>query len=101
MGFRGLTVDETPTKINSPALLATSTTPAKTVTTPLAGRRWLRLRNEDAAISMRWGDSAITTTRGELLKAGEIVMIPVNEADVYIVAASGTPNVSVVELGMA
>lgn len=86
------------TTLKSTADLTTSTTRAKTVGTPLANRQGIYIFNNDASINMRWGDSSITTTQGARLAAGTGIWIAAGPSvDVYIIAESGSPVLSITE----
>lgn len=56
-------------------------------------------RNTDASITMYWGDSNVTTSNGQELKAGEVLTEDIISSEIYMIAASGTPVVSVIEVG--
>jgi hypothetical protein len=88
-------------RLNTPRTVALSTTPAlvSDSTTPWAMRRF---RNTDASITVYWGNSSVTgsgATKGQELKAGEILEIDYTADPVWMVAASGTPSISVIEIG--
>lgn len=52
--------------------------------------------NTDATIHMRWGNSAVTTTSGQQVRAGASVEIR-SRAKIYFIAESGTPVLSCTE----
>lgn len=69
------------------------------------GDRPLRviLKNHDASIVLYLGDSAVTSSTGLALAAGESVSLDVcatqDLTDLYCVAASGTPNLGILVIG--
>lgn len=85
--------------------VALSTTAAKVYDAAAcsAGRSCaVKIKNVDAAITVYWGGPDVnTTTKGEPLAPGESQTFEVNNtADhIYMVAASGAPNVRMVESG--
>ena len=86
------------TTLKSTADLTTSTTRAKTVATPLANRQGIYIFNNDASLNVRWGDANITTTQGARIPAGTGLWVAAGPStDVYVVAESGTPVVSITE----
>jgi hypothetical protein len=61
-----------------------------------------RFRNTDASASVFWGDVTVTassTAKGQELKAGEILEIDYTSDRIYMITASGTVDISVVEVG--
>jgi hypothetical protein len=58
-----------------------------------ASRRSLSCTNNDAASAARWGDSAVTATRGQRISAGSTVSIGATGA-VFMIAEVGAPVVS-------
>lgn len=71
----------------------TLSTTAQVVDSANANRRTLSCTNNHASIAFRWGDSAITTTRGQRVAAGATVSITGTYA-IYMIAESGAPTVS-------
>lgn len=75
--------------------VACSTTAQKLATGPC---RVLRLQNRDASIEIGFGDASITTAFAVAhtyftLPAGSVEYLQIqNPDDLYVVAASGTPN---------
>lgn len=60
-------------------------------------RRFVEVKNTDASISMYIGyNSAVSSTTGHLLKAGEAFDWDNYVGEIWFVAASGTPVVSVI-----
>lgn len=61
------------------------------------------LKNGDASIVQYLGDSAVTSSTGLSLAAGESITFDVNSlqdlTDLYCVAASGTPNLHILVIG--
>lgn len=59
-------------------------------------RTALSCTNNDASVHVRWGDSAITTTRGEQIKAGASIEIQ-NRGPIYMISESTDVQVSCTE----
>lgn len=59
-------------------------------------RTALSCTNTDASIGVRWGDSTVTTTKGQRLPAGMSIEIKARGA-VYMIAESQTVSVSCTE----
>ena len=61
-------------------------------------RIFLEIKNADAAISVYLGaDTSVTTSTGHLLKAGEAFAFENMPDEVWAIAASGTPTVTIIE----
>lgn len=87
--------------MNTPRTVSVTTTATKVsdATTPWAFRRF---RNTDASASVFWGNSSVTATstnKGQELKAGEILEINYTNSPIYMITASGTVSISVIEVG--
>lgn len=68
-------------------------------TEPWAFRRF---RNNAASTSVFFGTSTVTATstnKGQELKSGEILEIDYTNSPIYMITASGTAEISVVEVG--
>jgi hypothetical protein len=68
-------------------------------TEPWAFRRF---RNAAASTSVFWGNASVTASgaaKGQELKAGEILEIDYTNSQIYMITASGTADVSVIEVG--
>jgi hypothetical protein len=68
-------------------------------TEPWAFRRF---RNAAASASVFWGNASVTassTNKGQELKAGEILEIDYTNSQIWMITASGTADVSVIEVG--
>lgn len=92
-------------------LVATSTTAAELVAAAPT-RTALYITNEDASITVRIGDSTVENGGGTAANVGLAIMAgdtlvvagaseegaPDAKAQFYVIADSGTPNVSVMEL---
>lgn len=73
-------------------------TAAELVVAANASRRFMELKNTDAAISIYFGaDNGVTTATGHLLKAGESFGFENYVGALWAIAASGTPTVTFVE----
>lgn len=76
-------------------ITATGTATALAVSTPCI-QVVIQAHSDNAALMVRVGDSAITTSRGLQLAAGASVALSVADlADVYVIAESGSPKVCV------
>lgn len=86
-------------------VIALSTSATALPTTPLVGRQDLIIQNLDSSIAIYIGSSTVTnsgSTRGFKLSAGQSIAFSVGPGcPVYAVAASGTPDCAIVELGVA
>ena len=61
-------------------------------------RVFAEIKNTDASISVYIGpDSGVTSSNGHLLKAGEAFSFENMPDAVYMIAASGTPTVTIIE----
>jgi hypothetical protein len=85
-------------KLQTPRRVALNAVTATLVSDANKPWRERRFRNLDAAIIMYWGNSAVTIANGFEMKAGEIVTVETN-SPVYMISASGTPSVEVLEIG--
>lgn len=88
-------------KLNPPrsVTVASTATLISDADKPWVGRI---LRNTDASASIYWGDSTVTAsgaTKGQELKAGEILSEDIIGDRIFGITASGTVVVSVVEIG--
>ena len=88
-------------KLNTPrtVTVANTATLVSDATEPWAFRRF---RNTAASASVFWGDANVTassTNKGQELKAGEILEIDYTSDRIYMITASSTADVSVIEVG--
>lgn len=88
-------------KLNAPRTVTVGTTAtlASDGTTPWERRSF---RNVSASVTAFWGTSTVTATggsKGRELKAGEEVEIDYTTDPIYMITASGTAEISVVEVG--
>lgn len=61
-----------------------------------------RFRNNAASTSVFWGDANVTATstnKGQELKSGEILEIDYTSGPIYMITASSTAELSVIEVG--
>lgn len=68
-------------------------------TEPWAFRRF---RNTAESASVFWGTASVTASgaaKGQELKAGEILEIDYTNSQIYMITASGTADISVIEVG--
>lgn len=52
--------------------------------------------NKDSSIHARWGDSAVTTTKGQQVRAGTSIQI-LSRGAIYFIAESGSPVLTCTE----
>lgn len=88
-------------KLNAPRTVSVGATATLVSdgTNPWAFRRF---RNNAASTSVFWGTVDVTassTFKGQELKSGEILEIDYTSDPIYMVTASGTAELSVVEVG--
>ena len=88
-------------KLNTPrtVTVTTSATLVSDATEPWAFRRF---RNTDGSVSVFWGDSNVTATstnKGQELKPGEILEVDYTNSQIYMITASSTAAISVIEVG--
>ena len=73
----------------------TLSTASELVSAANAAQRFVRIQNLDSSISVYWGaTSGVTTLNGALIRAGESEYVETTE-EVWMIAASGTPEVSI------
>lgn len=73
-------------------------TSAELVAAGMIGRRAIEIKNTDASIIVYLGmTSAVTSSTGYPLAAGEAFMFEDYDGPVYAIAASGTPTVALIE----
>lgn len=80
---------------------ALSTTAEVIITPPAGGGRYI-VKNIDAAIIVYLGDSSVSSSNGMSLAAGASTPILELFPDdvMYAVAASGTPTIAILKLGV-
>lgn len=88
-------------KLNAPrtVTVANTATLVSDGTEPWAFRKF---RNTAASTSVFWGTADVTATstnKGQELKAGEILEINYTSDPIYMITASSTADISVVEVG--
>ena len=86
-------------KLNAPRRVALNASTATLVSD--ATRPWVTrsFRNLDASITVYWGTSTVAIATGFELKAGEVMSEDSISGPIYMISASGTPSVEVVEVG--
>lgn len=86
-------------KLQTPRRVTLNSSTAEKVSS--SNSNWISrvFRNTDASITMYWGDSSVTTSNGQELKAGEVLTEDIISSEIYMIAASGNPVVSVIEVG--
>ena len=87
-----VTISDQPTTLISVADNALSTT-REIVLTTNTNRAQAFITNLDSSIAMRWGDNAITITRGNRLAAGQTIIINTTD-EINMIAESGTPSIA-------
>lgn len=88
-------------QLNAPRTVTVSSTATLVSdgTEPWAFRRF---RNVSGSVTVFWGKSDVTATstnKGQELKAGEILEIDYTSDPIYMITASSTAEISVVEVG--
>jgi len=88
-------------KLNTPrtVTVTNAATLVSDATEPWAFRRF---RNNAASTSVFWGDADVTATstnKGQELKSGEILEIDYTSDRIYMITASSTAEISVIEVG--
>lgn len=88
--------DNTPASDSTALTDVTVTSTATLVKTSNAARIWLNCTNTDSSVNVRWGNSLVTSTKGQQLQAGSSVQIA-NRAAIFMASEGADVTVACTE----